>query len=437
MRFISKLSTLTLILLLSNVTAFGQVSNATIEEAVKDLGGKAVSASVEITQPQTVVPKYNNDQTGNGDLFGSGEIVPLDSGNTKISNCANKSLDSNLYTRQECEGINFVSQNRSKRPNMTVTTNDPIIGNNRVTTSNPVPILDKYGFNLPKNSDGSIGSLPSDACKPTSVVINAQYEDRVCSNYKAGERFLCKQNLIATVIPHFNYRCDDIYGVNSTEKCSKVLQVTCEPGANNCAPNGINPSSFDADMAVTFNDVGDGNFRINFGVYQDDYWTGSRSVVTNPASIYYRRLSLQVNGKERLTRFTLDRIHADDYTLIKVNGTVVYATPPIIDRIENEIKPQTKNGETFNRNYIKIGPNSYFPGGSYSYVERSPSFDEFAVLNRDLRYLLVDGLNTIETWTLVGGRGELYTEWTTQMYCPAKCSEAWQNNCLTLEGRAK
>lgn len=412
---------------MSNVTAFGQVSNAIIEEAVKDLGGKAVSASVEITQPQTVVPKYNNDQTGNGDLFGTGEIVPLDSGNAKISNCANTALDSNLYNRQECEGINFVSQNKSKRPNMTVTNNDPIVGTNRTIASNPVPVLDKYGFILPKNADGSIGSIPSDACKPTSVIINAQYEERICSNFKAGEQFLCKQSLIATVNPHFNYRCDDVYGKNSTEKCSKVLKMKCEAGSNNCAQAGVVPTSYDTDMKTIFEPIGGGDYRISYGVIGDQYWGGGSYQTGN---FYYRHLKINIKNKSLLQKFVLSRVDWDDWIIIRINGQIVFKDNEIEDRLE-AITSQScpKRGFSTTNTCLQIGPNKY------AFAQHNNSWK--ANPNIDLKNYLQEGENDIFVTVVVYDGGEFYSEWITQMYCPATCTEAWLNECTVLEERAK
>lgn len=437
-------------LLLLSMSANAQtVSTAIIENAVKEVGGRAASTVVDIQKPETIVPKYNNTQTGNGDLFGEGEIIPINSGNMKVSNCSQQTMDKDLYKRQECEGINFVTQNKGKRPNMTVNTNDPIVAGNRSITGNPVPTLVKHGWSVPLNQDGSVGSMPANACSPTSVSVPAQYEFRYCSVFKQSEKYLCQQNLIATVKPHLNYRCNDVLGINSTETCKKILQVRCENGGNTCAQAGVVPTSYDADMAITFTPIGDGFFRINFGVYQDNYWTGPASINnSNRGSIYYKKLSVEISGIDRLARFTLDKVVEDDYSLIKVNGVVVFATNPIIDRIENaDLTLSSQNSGTTNyytAHVIKIGDNKYLPysklfGGTYTMtnVERAPVFGSANYPNFNVIPYLKNGTNIIETWTLVGNRGELYTEWTTQMYCPAKCTEAWQDQCSALAERAK
>ena len=65
--------TLQSMLLALSLSANAQtVSTATIENAVKDVGGRAASTVIDIQKPETIVPKYNNTQTGNGDLFGEG-----------------------------------------------------------------------------------------------------------------------------------------------------------------------------------------------------------------------------------------------------------------------------------------------------------------------------------------------------------------------------
>ena len=440
--------TLQSMLLALSLSANAQtVSTATIENAVKDVGGRAASTVIDIQKPETIVPKYNNTQTGNGDLFGEGEIIPINPGNMKVSNCSQQTMDKDLYKRQECEGINFVTQSKGKRPNMAVTTNDPIVAGNRSITGNPVPTLVKHGWSVPLNQDGSVGSMPANACSPTTVSVPAQYEFRYCSVFKQSEKYLCQQNLIATVKPHFNYRCNDVLGINSTETCKKILQVRCENGGNTCAQAGVVPTSYDADMAITFTPIGDGFFRINFGVYQDNYWAGPASINnSNRGAIYYKKLIVNVSGIDRLARFSLDKVHEDDYSLIKVNGVVAYATYPVVDRIENaDINVTSQSyGTTTTRvaHVIKVGNDKYLPYSNWltstmTNVERAPDFSAMAYPNFNAIPYLVEGTNTIETWTLVGNRGELYTEWTTQMYCPAKCTEAWQDQCSALAERAK
>lgn len=456
---------LVLLLLVINTNIYGQVSNATIEQAVKELGGKASSVSVDMKQPQNIVPKYNTDQTGNGDLFGSGEVVPLDNGSAKISNCANSTLDSNLYNRQECESINFVSQNRSKRPNMTVTTNDPIVGTNRATASNPVPILDKYGFNLPKNSDGSIGGIPADACKPTSVVINAQYEERVCSNYKAGERFLCKQNLIANVIPHFNYRCNDVLGRNSTEKCSKILHMDCAFSGAGCVDQIV--KDVGSDIPFEFRPNGGDSYllRVNSGV--NAYPSAH---INTSGDLYWKKITFRIEDINRIQQFLLSQFTIWDTFLIKINGQIALKSWPVEDRLEYDYSRPWPGG-LYNSAWwcIKIGNDKYLR--SYTYYGSNPScggrryinddsdpligrnadtrfnpaqFSDMYLFrmpysaNIDVKHLLKTGDNVIDITLRTGSfRGQIDISFIIRGMCLASCTEKWENQCAVLEQRAK
>lgn len=417
-----------MVLSLSSGFAHAQVDNATIEQAVKELGGKAGSTAVDIKDAGRFYEKSGNQIEGYGNLYGTGEILPVDLGNAKINDCSSKNLDADLYKRQECEGINFVSQNRSKRPNITVTTKDPIVSDNRVTASKPVPLLEKYGFNLPKNADGSIGTIPASACKPTTVTIDAQYEERICSTFKEGERFLCKQKLIAEVKPHFNYRCNDVSGHNSTEKCSKILKMRCEAGSNNCAQSGIEPTSYDSDMKTTFTPLGGGDYRISYGVIGDQYWGGGSFRTGN---FYYRHLKINIKNKSLLTKFILSRVDWDDWIIIRINGHIVFKDAEIEDRLEAVTSracpryglPNTK------KSCLQIGPNKYAFAQHYKSWKANP--------NIDFKDYLQEGENDIFVTVVVSDGGEFYSEWITQMFCPAKCTEAWLNQCTVLEERAK
>jgi hypothetical protein len=275
------------------------------------------------------------------------------------------------------------------------------------------------------NPDGSFGGVPSSACPTTTVVTQPIYEERHCTFFKGAENFLCKAPLKVMVDPQFNYKCLDTLGVNSNEKCSKTLVVECTGGvfANSCTGAGVVASDFNADMKVSFDSMGSGFFRLGFGTLADNYWGGPRFT----GKTYERTLTINVEAKERLDAFLLEQVVADDYVLVKVNGNVVYGTPPIVDRLEPE---SNANGRIY-----------YKTSGDYStridYAERAPAFGENIRPNFDIRPYLVNGKNTIYTKTLVGGAGEVYLGFITRVACPVACTERWQNQCTTLEERAK
>ena len=403
------------------------------QKAAGSFNGMAESALSNLNggDPSKVLPKYSN-QNSNEQFFGEGDLIPTDQGNGKITDCKTATGDPNLYTRQECEGVNYVMKNRTVRPNMTVSTKDPLISENRTITSDPRDTLEKYKFNLPYNADGSIGNPPPNACASTKVTTPAVFEERVCTFFRGSENFLCKAPLKVEVNPHFNYKCEDTLGVNSNEKCSKVLNVECTGGGfdGSCSASGVVPTTFNADMKVGFGSIGSGFYKLGFGTVGDNYWSGSRL----GGAIYERVLSIEVEGKERLDSFVLNEVVADDYVLITVNGNVVYGTPPFIDRVEKiTINVNSANGP-IKRPAIKYGPDA---SHYLSYIERRPAFGENINPNIDVRPYLVNGINKIVTKTVVGGLGESYIAFTTRMSCPYKCTERWQNQCTTLEQRAQ
>jgi hypothetical protein len=396
------------------------------EAAAAELGGLADSISQNIQNPSLYVPKYNNDQTGNGDLYGQGELVPIDPGNTKVTGCANNPGDPNLYTRQDCEGVNFVSKNRTIRPNITVSTKDPVIAGNRVITSDPRATLEKYKWMVPVNADGSFGTLPANACPATTVNTPPVYEDRRCTFYKGSENFLCKAPLKVTVNPQFNYQCQDTLGINSTETCSKILNVQCNGGgwSPTCSTQGVVPQTFDADMQTNFNHIGDGVYELVFGTVAQDYWTGNQ----NSGGWFDKTLSVKILGLNRLDQFTLTTVGYDEWTWIKVNGHTVFIgpKPKAIDRLEHGI---CHFGST-QIPCVQYGPNANhvaFAKDGESRIEST---------NVDLKPYLVEGVNQIWTRTVTAMTGEMFLKIRTRMGCPVSCTENWDNQCSNLEQRA-
>lgn len=403
--------------------AFAQTSP---EAAAAELGGLSESVSNNIQDPTLYVPKYNNEQTGNGDLYGEGELVPIDPGNAKVTGCANNPADPNLYTRQECEGVNFVARNRTIRPNMTVTTRDPIISGNRAITSDPRETLEKFKWIVPTNADGSFGSLPANACPATTVNTPPIYEDRRCTFYKGSENFLCKAPLKVTVDPQFNYQCQDTLGVNSTEKCSKILNVQCTGGGWNpgCSTAGVVPHSAATDFVFTYTHTGDGFYSLEYGAINDDYLHGDKTT----GAFYDRILNIDIQGIERLDTFKLDNLLWDDWVWMKVNGQSVFLGSPAIDRVE----PTAGNEQRCsNRKCIRYGP------GPTHVARAERGRSERAYPNMDLKPLLHNGTNQIWFRVAVGGGGEMYTKFVTRMACPVNCTESWNNQCTTLEQRAR
>lgn len=416
------------ILALYSISAFGQtMTNEQIQNAINEIGNKAVSTSVSVQKPSDFVPKYSESGAGN-DLFGEGDVTPVGQGGVKITDCSTKALDSNLYNRQECESINFVSRNKSIRPNMTVTTTDPVITGNRSVVKDPLVVLDKYGYQYPKNSDGSVGTFPAGSCKPTTTTISPQYEERVCTDYRGAENFMCKQVLKYTVVPHFNYRCNDVLGENTIEKCSKRLVVRCQAGANNCAQSGVVPTSYDTDMKTIFTPLGGGDYKISYGVIGDQYWGGGSYQTGN---FYYRHLKVNIKNKSQLTKFVLSRVDWDDWVIIRINGQIVFKDAEIEDRLEavtSKNCPKLGFNST-SKTCLQIGPNKYAFAQHHNSWKANP--------NIELKQFLNEGENDIFVTVVVYDGGEFYSEFITQMFCPATCTEAWQNLCTTLEERAK
>jgi hypothetical protein len=367
----------------------GAQNSTVFDDAIKELGGLSTGVRTNIDTPEQYVPRYNTDQSGNGELYGEGELVPIDPGNAKVSGCANDPANPNLYNRQECEGINFVTKNRTIRPKMTVTTKDPIISGNRVITSDPRETLEKYKWLVPVNADGSVGTVPSNACSATSVVTQTVIEERRCTFYKGSENFLCKAPLKVTVVPQFNFQCQDTLGVNQTEKCSKILKVSCYQV---CPPitSSVKPyfTSFQQSKGASVSVSGPNNDRISVATYN---WGGA----PGGGAIFIK---------------LLDR---NKLEYIKVIGQ--NANP--------NCGPSNQRDST--ENYVRTGSS------------RGPCFFN----NQDFKHLLANGNNEVYVNTDNQARKPVvveYREVDDPTACPPPtCNSYWDNQCQGLEERAR
>lgn len=381
-------------------------AQSSVQDAVNSMSGLGAGAlaNIQNDDPSQSVPKYST-QNASEALYGSGDMLPTDPGNLKITGCQVNPADPNLYTRQDCESVNFVMKNGKVRPNITVSTKDPIVASNRKITNDPRETLEKYKWIVPVNSDGSVGSLPSDACKATTITTPPMFEEKVCTFYKGAENFLCKAPLVVNVVPHFNYQCNDTFGINSNESCTKVLHVSCindcpSPAISfNWADNPARPSFIPA-RPITFSTQNMGS-----GVY--------RTTVTTP--------DVSVSGGMDL-----------DYRTFKLTiGSVV-----AFDYMKVISSTQSLNAKALGSPYSFYVFSSRFPGISgCSSCTYSPGIQ----VESDMLHLLAGGENAMRLDdTTNGGQGvTLVIEYKqAQNTCNQTCTESLENNCTALEQRS-
>jgi len=159
---------------------------------------------------------------------------------------------------------------------------------------------------------------------------------------------------------------------------------------------------------------------IEFGTLADNYWSDG---------VYDRTFTVNIPDVSAVTEFTLTQIAFDDWMSLRINGTFVGAAPYGGDRLElvNRIDYcwDGDNWGTWGCAYrqVQYGPNSF------GNTELGRSWRQYP--NSDLRPLLRSGINTIQTRTIVGNRGESWMQIRTNMLtCPSGFSRSG-NLCVT------
>lgn len=406
--------------LLISFSAFCAHADSVLD-AARDLAGMGAGASQNIENFENVLPNATAFPPNAESYYGGGNVIPKGPGQSKISDCANLPGDENLYKRQECEGINFVGSNKTQRPDVTINNDENFVTTTTEINKDPKDTLIKYGWDIPYNSDGSIGEIPVDACGTEEITIppRVYYED--CSIYTGSEAFLCESLLKVTVDPSFNYSCLETKYNNSFHDCSKRLKVTCERGTT-CANQGIKLASWQGDMAVSMRAISsDGVYRLTFGTVGDDYWNNAD---------FSRTLAFDIVNKNDLTLFRLSRVEYDDWMYVEVNGTLVWSS-------DGNTRFQGRCEVSINGRPCVLARRSVYslPANKYlGIAERRTSWKQD--LSIDLRPYLREGRNTIHLYTVVGGGGEGNAMFDAQQFCVPNCTDKWEG-CEIYESKVK
>lgn len=413
-----------------------------IYDIAKELGGLSKGANKSIEKPDQYVPRYTDNPPNTDKYYGTGMVLPTDMGKSKINDCRSIPIE-DIYLRQECEGVNLVTQNESVRPEVSIDPKEKLVTGTQQIAGDPAETLEKYKWKIPFNEDGSVGDIPQTACQTETTEMPPVIKDRTCAEYTGADLVLCQAVLNVTVDPNFNYSCVETKYQNTTHTCSNKLTVVCETKPD-CTTAGIKAGTIQSDMNVTFKKSGNSH-ELTFGTIGDDYWGAGQ---------YDRSMTLELTGKSRLTEFMLTSVQYDDWLVVQVNGAIVFSDSPgnmielkkVCSRWSAEERKCTqwggRNG-TICKNWVTIPPKCI--GGTSNRVviagtenaigwpERSTSWNK--TLNVDVRPYLKDGKNTIFTRTIVGGRGESAAVFKAMQYCEPVCVDKWNNQCLAFENR--
>jgi hypothetical protein len=256
----------------------------------------------------------------------------------------------------------------------------------------------------------------------------------------------CTYGQIVKVDAFANYQCRKQAAKLNHYHCNRVLNVQCEPFTDGCDNGGIVPGSTQGDMRVWFGAVGGGVYALEFGVFADNYWTGSQVF----GAVYDRSLTFSIAAKDDITQFTLANVTWDDYLLVKLNGHLVFLGPEAGDRLTLasttvECDSGGDSGYTYTRMIYGVWTTAPSNPGPYDYRACSGSWGYRPELATswssnpgvDLRPYLVNGVNVLETRTIVGGRGEAALRIHARMACRRNCWDVWDDQCASLEARSR
>ena len=381
-----------------------------------ELRGSLGSGTVNnMMQPAQYTPRYTDNVPMAEQYYGGGLSLPTQFGDAKFNDCKNLPANPDLYLRQECEGVNLIAGNRTKRPDVTVSPNEKLVTGTQKIAGDPAETLEKYKWKYPVNEDGSVGTVPSSACPTETITVPAVKTIKHCNEYHGAEMFLCEAALKVNVDPSWNYSCLESKYRNQLYQCGRKLKVVCEETGPNCTSSGIEAGSLQGDMTASLKPSGRMH-KLLFGTIGDNYWDDGQ---------YDREMTLNVKNPEKLTLFTLTRVEYDDWLIVKVNGKIVYSS---------------YNNQMFAVHYTAGKGRRYAPvrnekGTVLGRAERDESWEKN--LNIDIRPYLHQGKNIIWTRTIVGGGGESAILFNVHQYCDPVCHDKWENGCLEYEQRVR
>ena len=356
--------------------------------------------SSKVTSSNAKGMPFYTDKPPQSSQFGSSSL--FDVGVGRINTCKTNVPGSDKVANQECDAVNFLAKNPEQKVKFPVNPNDPIISGigEIINNAKPGPV--------------------TDACVTTTTTTPDIYATEVCNEYLLSEAKSCSMGQIVEVDHNTNYQCNITKNILETFECDKALVVTCETPVDGCDNGGIIPGTTQGDMYSKWIKSGNGDYVLQFGSIGDNYWYGGAG------KQYNRSLEFTIADVSQITKFTLSSAAYDDYLLVKVNGVRVFNGPyggsklALVSRMCNEGR------DPCNRVDIGDGNTAHLPELGNSW-KSSP--------NKDLVPYLKDGVNLIETISVVGGGGETAIKMTTRMQCPAKCTFSWDDQCSTLDSR--
>lgn len=364
-----------------------------------------VRAGVKKEAAEVVVPNYSASSERSA-LYGGMKNLDPD-GHMEKAYCAADGLTSPDPKQVEaCQAVNTLAKiNETGNPFSINKATDPIMVKKREIQADPTSFT-----GMP------FGTSLSECTNETVTGSSITREETCFDAIPLPTSSSCQMPQEVEVLQHNRYSC--LTGKKSEAyACSDVLSVVCAPAADGCDSGGLVPASWAGDMAISWTNIGSGNYQLQFGTIGDNYWPGN-------GTIYDRTLQVQVNNVSNITAFLLAYAQFDDYLLVRVNGHLVYVGPYGGDRLE-VVTTCIENEATGTFCYKQVQTcATCFRSAE---LETNWQFN----LSVDLRPYLKEGLNEIFTRTVVAGDGESAIRITTRQKCPADCTVSWNKTACS------
>ena len=146
-------------------------------------------------------------------------IAPvMTAGVGKISSCSG-APSSDPRIANQCEAINALNEQPSKRPPGLVTPTDPLIVSGDAITANPETI-----------AGSMIGTYS--ACTTNEVSLGKETVEETCDEYSSTEPQKCTIGTQVTVDPDHLYKCKDSQRVEANSSCTIGRVITVDADAN-------------------------------------------------------------------------------------------------------------------------------------------------------------------------------------------------------------
>lgn len=167
-------------------------------------------------QYSTTAPEANFFMNGNGDT--------LSRGSGKITTCQTGPVNPDAFLQQNCEAINLMTGNTTRRPQFTINPSDPLITNSRQIQNNASTLAaQSLGFVDP----AAVGAFTG--CRNVTTTTPPTFTTEVCNDAMTASDQSCNVGRAIDVTAYANYECRQTSSAYETQTCNRTLNAVVTP----------------------------------------------------------------------------------------------------------------------------------------------------------------------------------------------------------------